>query len=120
MMILAVVATIALSVLSPSADLDTLTLVMSGADRAVVLFGPSGAGSGLVVVQQGDRIGRTAAVVREVAPGRLVLDEITHGKDGRPQRVQIVFRDGHTGGERYMRDPGMDAPIGVRPEVRRR
>lgn len=120
MIILSLLAVFALSILAPSEDLDTLTLVMSGTDRAVVRFGASGAGSGLIVLESGDRIGRTAAVVREIGPGRLVLDEITRGKDGRPHRAQIAFRVGHTGGQRYMRDPGIDAPIGVRPEVRRR
>jgi len=104
-------------VISPTDDLDTLTLVMSSADRAVVRFGPSSGGSGLIVLQPGDRIGRTAATVREVTPGRLVLDEMTRDKNGRPHRAQIVLRDGHTGGQRYMRDPGSDAPIAVRPEV---
>jgi hypothetical protein len=104
-------------VVSPSGDLDTLTLVMSSAGRAVVRFGPSEAGSRLIVLEPGDRIGRSAATVKEIAPDRLVLDELTRDKNGRPLRAQIVFRDGHTGGQRYMRDPGVDAPVAVRPEV---
>lgn len=103
--------------LSPSGDLDTLTLVMSTTGRAVVRFGAGADGSGLIVLERGDRIGRTAATVREIAPGRLVLDELTRDKDGRPHRAQIVLREGQPGGRRYMRDPGLDAPTGVRPEV---
>jgi hypothetical protein len=103
--------------IAPAGDLDTLTLVLSTADRAVVRFGGTGPGSGLIVLQSGDRIGRTAASVREIAPGRLVLDELTRDKDGRPRRAQIVFREGEPGGRRYMREPGLDAPTGVRPDV---
>ena len=117
MMIVTLLTAFAMSILAPTEDLDTLTLVMSSSDRAVVRFGASEATPGLIVVQTGDQIGRTGAVVREIAPGRLVLEEVRRGQDGRPHRAQLVFRVGHAGGERYMRDPGMDAPIGVRPEV---
>jgi hypothetical protein len=103
--------------IAPAADLDALTLVMSGTGHAVVRFGSSEAGAGLLIVKPGDRIGRTAATVREIDPGRLVLDELTRDKEGRPHRAQIVLREGEPGGRRYMRDPGLDAPTGVRPDV---
>jgi hypothetical protein len=105
------------AVIAPEGNLDTLTLVRSSYAKAVVRFGASDAGGGLIVVEPGDRIGRTAATVRAVAPDRLVLDDVTRDADGRPRRAQIVFQEGHAGGRRYMRDPGMDAPAGVRPEV---
>jgi hypothetical protein len=105
--------------LAPAADLDTLVLVMSTSDRAVVrLGGTSATAATLITLERGDRVGRTGATVRDIAPGRLVLDEVTRDQDGRPKRAQIVLREGGPGGgRRYMRDPGLDAPIGVRPDV---
>jgi hypothetical protein len=102
---------------APKADLDRLTLVGSRDGEAVVRFTGAGAPPDLVVLTVGDRVGRTAATVREIAADRLVLDEVTRGEDGRPRRTQIVYREGHAGGRRYMRDPGEDAPPAVRPEV---
>lgn len=104
-------------VLAPAGDLDTMTLVRSSEGKAVVRFGPGGGGAGLIVLEPGDRVGRTGAIVREVAPDRLVVEEVTRARDGRPRRAQIVFREGHPGGRRYMRDPGIDAPTAVRPDV---
>jgi hypothetical protein len=101
-------------VMAPDGDLDRMTLVRSSGGKAVVQFG---AGPELVVLEVGDRVGRTAATVREIVEGRLVLDELTRAADERPRRAQIVYREGHTGGRRFMRDPGIDAPVGVKPEV---
>ena len=103
--------------IAPAADLDTLTLVMSTAGQAVVRFGPSAAGAGLLVLKPGDRVGRTAATVREIEPGRMVLDELTRDSSGRPRRAQIVVREGEPGGRRYTRDSGLDAATAVRPKI---
>lgn len=105
------------STIAPTVDLDTLTLVMSTAGQAVVRVGPSAGGAALLVVKPGDRIGRSAATVREIEPGRMVLDELTRDSHGRPRRAQIVFREGESGPRRYMRDAGTDAAPGVRPKV---
>jgi hypothetical protein len=101
-------------VIAPDGDLDRLTLIRSREGKAVVRFG---AGPELIVLEAGNRVGRTAATVQEIAAGRLVLDELTRDADGRPRRAQIVYREGQAGGRRYMRDPGENAPTGVRPEV---
>jgi hypothetical protein len=105
-------------VLAPAADIGALTLVRTTEGKAVVRTG--GTPSELLVLEVGSRIGRTAARVRDVTAGRLVLDELTHDNDGRPHRSELVFRDGETGGTRYMRDPGADAPRAVRPDARGR
>jgi hypothetical protein len=99
--------------IAPKEDLKNLTLVKSDAGKAVVRFG-TGA---LQLLSVGDRVGRNAAVVRSVEPGRLVLDEIAPGADGRPQASQIVWRDGETGGTRFRRQPADPAPAGVRPRA---
>jgi hypothetical protein len=98
---------------APKEDLKNLTLVKSDAGKAVVRFG-TGA---LQLLAVGDRVGRTSAVVRSVEPGRLVLDEIAAGADGRPQASQIVWRDGETGGTRFRRQSDQRAPAGVRPRA---
>jgi hypothetical protein len=100
-------------VVAPKEELKNLTLVKSDAGKAVVRFG-TGA---LQLLSVGDRVGRTAAVVRSVEPGRLVLDEIATGADGRPQASQIVWRDGETGGTRFRRQSDQRAPAGVRPRA---
>jgi hypothetical protein len=100
-------------VLGANEDLKTLVLVKSDAGKAVVRFG-TGA---LQLVSVGDRLGRTAAVVRSVEPGRLVVDEVAPGPDGRPQQTQIIWKDGERGGTRYRRQADQPAPIGVRPRA---
>ena len=57
------------------------------------------------------------ATVTGIIPGRLVLDEVTEGADGKPLRAQIVVRDGETGGKRYLGHPDIDAPLGTRPQI---
>jgi hypothetical protein len=93
-------------------DLSTITLVRSTDSAAVVR-----AGGQLHKLVIGDRVGRTAATVREVTANRLVLDEETKAADGTPQRVQIILREGETGGRRFTRQSASRPPTALRPEV---
>jgi hypothetical protein len=100
-------------VVAPAFDLATLTLVKTSDTEAVVRFGASPA----EVIAVGDRLGKSAASVVEIAAGRIVLEEATTAADGTPLRARIVVREGETGGRRYQRQPGVTPPPGVRPEV---
>lgn len=100
-------------VIAADADVKLLTLVRSSEGKAVVRFG-----DGILhLLAAGDRVGRTKATVTSIGPGRLMLDEVTEGADGKPLRAQIVVRDGETGGKRYLGHPDIDAPIGTRPQI---
>jgi hypothetical protein len=94
-------------------DVARMTLVKSGDDSAVIRFGQSE----LQTLGVGDRVGKSSAVVVEAVPGRVVLDEVTTGPDGKPRRAQIVIRDGETGGKKFLRHPDIDAPIALRPQI---
>lgn len=100
-------------VIAAKEELKNLTLVKSDAGKAVVRFGTGD----LLLLSVGDRVARTSAVVRTIEPGRVVLDEVAPGADGRPQQSQIVWRDGETGGTRYRRQPDQRVPTGVRPRA---
>jgi hypothetical protein len=95
-------------------SLSTMTLLRSGDGKAVVRFGAT---APLEMLSAGDRVGRTAARVVSIAAGRLVLEDVTAGADGKPLRSEIVFRDGQTGGKRFLNHPDLNAPVGLRPEV---
>ena len=99
-------------VVASAVPLASVTLVKSSDGRAVVR-----AGGALHVLRVGARVGQTEARVTEIAEGRLVLEEVTTGPDGKPARARIVLRDGETGGRRFSRDPGTAPPAAVRPEV---
>ena len=85
-------------------ELATLTLVRSSRGLAVIRFesGPQ------QTVSPGDLLGRTAAVVKEITQGRMVLEEYFVGRDDRPNKARVVITDGQTGGTRYLARP--DAP----------
>jgi hypothetical protein len=100
-------------VVAAAHELSTLTLVKSADGKAVVRFGRSE----LQVLSVGDRVGKTEAAVTTIAPGRLVLEEVTTSPDGKPLRAQILVRDGETGGKKFLRHPDMNAPVGLRPEI---
>lgn len=100
-------------VIAADADVKLLTLVRSSEGKAVVRFGTGN----LHLLAAGDRVGRTKATVTGITPGRLILDEVTEGADGKPLRTQIVVRDGETGGKRYLGHPDIDAPMGTRPQI---
>src|SRR5437870_4232081 len=87
-------------------DVARLTLVKSTDGKAVIRFRQSP----LQIVAVGDRVGKTRATVVTIAPGRLVLEEVTTGSDGKPLRAEIVIRDGETGGKRFLRHPDLNAP----------
>lgn len=101
------------AVIAPDEDVTLLTLVRSSEGKAVVRFG-----EGILhLVEAGDRVGRTRATVTGITAGRLTLDEVTEGADGKPLRAQVVLRDGETGGKRFLGHPDIDAPIGTRPQI---
>jgi hypothetical protein len=100
-------------VIAGTESLSALTLVKSTDDKAVVRFGQLP----LQVLAVGDRVGTTEATVTTIATGRLVLEEVTTGADGKPRRAEIVIRDGQTGGKRFLRHPDLNAPVAQRPEV---
>jgi hypothetical protein len=109
-------------VVAADRGLETMTLVKSTDGKAVVRFGrAAGAGRAdaaeLLMVRVGDRVGKAGATVTTIAPGRVVLEEVTTAPDGKPLRAQIVIRDGETGGKTFLRHPDLDAPVGLRPEI---
>lgn len=100
-------------VIAANEAVSSMTLVKSADGKAVVRFGASP----LQVLAVGDRVGKTGATVTAIAAGRVVLDDVTSGADGKPLRAQIVIRDGQTGGRRFLRHPDLNAPVGTRPDV---
>jgi hypothetical protein len=88
-------------------------LLNSTGDKAVVRFG---AKAKLYVISVGDRLGKNKATVREIAGGRLVLEETFAGSDGLPNRAEIILKKGETGGTRYLLRPE-DPPPARRPLV---
>lgn len=74
----------------------TLLKVASG--NAIVRFG----NKELLVVRVGDRLGRNQAEIREIAAGRIVLDEAFVDADGRPHRARVTIKEGENGGTRIL------------------
>ena len=91
-------------------ELSDLILVKSGEGKAVVRFG---AGR-LEVIGIGDKVGRHQAEVKEIGAGRLVLEELFTGKDGRPNRAEVILKEGKQGGERYLARPEEAPPPSTR------
>jgi hypothetical protein len=94
------------------AAVSDITLVRASDTTAVIR---SGAGV-LDTVKVADLIGATKAVVREIATGRLVLEEVFTGKDGKPNRASIVIKEGERGGTRYLQR-GDEPLTGTRPLI---
>jgi hypothetical protein len=92
-------------------NLSDLVLVRSTGGSAVVRFG----NDPLEVVKVGDRLGRNRAEVIEIERKRLVLEERFTGRDGAPNRAQIVLRDGERGGTRYYERLDETPPPSRRP-----
>jgi hypothetical protein len=100
------------AVVAEDVELASVTLVKSGDGTAVVR-----AGGALHVVTVGARLGRSKATVTEIAPGRLVVEEVARTSEGRPVRAYVMWRDGDTGGRRFTRQNETKAPVGLRPDV---
>lgn len=83
----------------------------SGEGKAVVRFG---AGP-MEVVSVGDKVGRHQAEIKEIAAGRVILDEVFTGKDGRPNRAEVILKDGETGGTRFLARPEEEPAPATRP-----
>jgi hypothetical protein len=79
-------------------DLGEMQLLASEDSMAVVRFGDGA----LEILRLGDRVGRYGARVAAIDAGRVVLDEVFPGTDGRPNRARVVLRDGQRGGTRYL------------------
>jgi hypothetical protein len=92
-------------------DVRALTLVRSAAQAAAIRFG---SGS-IETIAVGDRIGRNKAVVKEIVRGRIVLEETFVDANGSPNSVQIIIKDGQTGGTRYLRHPEDKRPVVTQP-----
>lgn len=75
-----------------------MVLVRSNEGKAVVRFGEGP----LEMITVGDRLGHNRAEVKEIIPGRMILDEIFTGKDGNPNRAEIILKDGERGGTRIL------------------
>jgi hypothetical protein len=98
-------------------DLKQLTLVKAGESHAVIRFGKSV----LEMIALRDRLGSSKAVVKEIAAGRLVLEETFRGSDGLTNHAQIILKDGETGGTRYLRRSGEPQPApATRPLITQR
>ncbi|MFZ5863147.1 MAG: hypothetical protein ACOYXR_09950 [Nitrospirota bacterium] len=91
----------------------SLTLIASDDVRAVVRFGHGPQ----LTIAVGDRVGQTRAEVREIAPGRVVLDDAATETSGRINRAVVVLSEGTPGGTRYTSDPGTVPPKAVKPVV---
>jgi hypothetical protein len=100
-------------VVSEEQTVARMTLVKSADGSAVIRFGQSA----LETLNVGDRVGKSRATVIEAVPGRLLLEEVTTGPDGKPRRAQILIHDGETGGKKFLRHPDIDAPIALRPQI---
>lgn len=87
------------------------TLVKATADVAVI----RGAAGALEKIKTGDFVGTTKAVVKEIAPGRLVLEESFIDKDGKPNRALIIIKEGERGGTRYLQRADEPAITGTKP-----
>lgn len=78
-----------------------ITLVKAS-DTTAVIRSRAGA---LETVKVADLVGATRAVVKEITPGRLVLDDAFTGTDGKSNRAVIVIKEGERGGTRYLQRP---------------
>ena len=96
-----------------TAQIPDITLVRSTSDGAVIRV----ATGSLQTVHVGDRVGRTAAVVKQITRGRMILEETFTGVDGKPNVAEIIFKDGEKGGTRYLRRPDEKRPLAVRPVI---
>jgi hypothetical protein len=90
-----------------------ITLVRASDTTAVIR---SNAGA-LHIVKLADLIGAAKAVVKEITPGRLVLEEIFTGKDGKPNRASIVIKEGERGGSRYLQRADEPPLTGTKPLI---
>lgn len=92
-------------------ELSDLILMKSGEGKAVVRFGAEM----MEVIAVGDKVGRHQAEVKEIGGGRLVLEEVFTGKDGRPNRAEVILKEGEKGGKRYLLRPEEEPPPSTRP-----
>jgi hypothetical protein len=84
--------------IAPGDDLFEVTLLKVASGNAIVRSG----NKDLLVVRVGDRLGRNQAEIREIAAGRIVLDEAFVDADGRPHRARVTIKEGEKGGTRIL------------------
>ena len=95
-------------------DLADVTLVRSSDEMAVVRVGTGP----LETVRRGDFLGRHRAEITEIVAGRLTVIETFTGKDGRPNRAQVIWSDGQRGGRRYLQRVEHGAPAATKPAIK--
>jgi hypothetical protein len=87
-------------------EASTNTILLSKAtDMTAVIRAGAGA---LEKIAVGDFVGKTRALVKEISPGRLVLEENFTETDGKPNRALIVIKEGERGGTRFLQRPPPD------------
>jgi hypothetical protein len=95
---------------APAQDWGQLLLVKCTEQQGVVRIGPR-----LELVRVGDRLGTTQAVVKELAVGRMVLEETFLGEDGGWNRALIVLTEGARGGTRFLQRSEEPRLVGITP-----
>jgi hypothetical protein len=99
--------------LAAAAPVSKITLVKGSDGVAAIRVG---AGP-LEKARVGDQIGKTKATVKEIATGRLVLEETFTAEDGRPNRALIIIKEGERGGTRYLQRRDEPRIIGTKPTL---
>lgn len=94
-------------------DLSDLTLLKVSNGNGIVRFG----GKELLIVRVGDRLGRNKAEIKEIAAGRVVLEETVLGADGRPNRARVTLKEGEKGGTRVLLRNEEEPPAATRQRV---
>ena len=94
-------------------NLPDLTLLKVSNGNAIVRFGAKE----LLIVRVGDRLGRNQAEIRDVAPGRIVIEETFTGADGRPNRALVTLKEGEKGGTRVLLRNEEEPPAATRQRV---
>ena len=97
-------------VLAPESRLADLVLVRISEHHAVVRFGTGP----LLLVEAGDRLGKSAAEVVAVAAGRLELEERYANERG-THTARLVFTPGVRGATKYLARPDEGTPASSRP-----
>jgi hypothetical protein len=98
-------------VVATGAAVSALVLVKASDGAAIIRT----AGTQVEKITVGDLIGMTRAVVKEITPRRLVLEETFTGKDGKPNRALIIMAEGKSGGTRYLQRADEAPAIDVKP-----
>jgi hypothetical protein len=94
---------------APDIAISEITLVKAS-DTTAVIRSKAGA---VDTVKIADVVGDS----KEITPGRLVLEEVFAGNDGKPNRALIVIKEGERGGTRYLQRADEPPLTGTKPLV---